>query len=72
MKLFNLMTYQQYITKNKGYKHIGKKHYYNYCEIMTDYARMLIRNNSLDSKIEENTKSCYRYYKLQVNPNFKG
>ena len=70
MKLLNLMTYKEYINKNKGYKQVGQRHYYQYCIMMDDYINKVNRKCNFIDEIETNTKYANRYYRLNVNPNF--
>jgi hypothetical protein len=66
------MTYQEYITKYKGYKQIGQRHYFQYCEYMDEYINKVSKGCVFLGDIEENTKYANMYYKINVNPNFKG
>jgi hypothetical protein len=70
MKLLNLLTYKEYINKHKGYKQVGQRHYYQYCQMMDDYIGMVRIKRKLINDIEANTKYANNYYKINVNPNF--
>ena len=70
MKLFNLITYQEYITKYKGYKQIGTNHYYNYCATMNEYVNSIYTKCHYYNNIEYNTKLAEQYYRMNVCPNF--
>lgn len=64
------MTYKEYINKNKGYKQVGQRHYYQYCIMMDDYINNVRIKRKLLNDIEANTKYANTYYRLNVNPNF--
>ena len=64
------MTYQQYITKYKGYKQIGTNHYYNYCETMNTYINRIYKKCRRYNDIEENTRMAKEYYRINVCPNY--
>jgi len=70
MKLVNLITYQEYITKNKGYKKMGQRHYFNYCSSMHEYASRIYTNSTRYNDIEDNTKMAEEFYRINVCPNF--
>ena len=70
MKLFNLMTYQQFINQHKAYKQIGQRHYFQYCEIMDEYINKVCRKCKLIDEIQINTEYANMYYRMNVNPNF--
>ena len=69
MRVLFLMTYKQYLNKEKGYKRVGQASYYYYCENMCDTSNILRNKDLLTNSFIDDYNTCYKYYNKKVTPN---
>ncbi len=61
MKLFNLLTYDQFLKKYSGARHLGTDKYYNYCNLLCLYGKKMgLYDREID--IHYNTERLHQLF----------